>query len=279
MDVVAGYGPLAQRREAAQAPPLRTDRPVACAALLLSRSPDLLLVSRARSPSATSSVWPPHSRSRQAGHPDPQVRAGSDPPHRRQAHSRTGCIPGGMNKALTAAERDLLAHRRRPDRRWSREAIGLRGACMRPAGILRPLRRIPAPHDGLVDANGGSTSIMAACAPRTRTEDDFRPRDTSTYRNLLGEQTKPWSYMKFPYIRSLGGNGWYRVAHGTCEIADFLPSPRPKRSARRSAPPAAVNLSTGRCSPTGAADRDVVRGRALARSSRRSRHRRNGPDG
>ena len=46
----------------------------------------------------------------------------------------TGCIPGGMNKALTAAERDAAARRDRPDRRLEpRGGRTRRDACTRPS--------------------------------------------------------------------------------------------------------------------------------------------------
>ena len=40
----------------------------------------------------------------------------------------------------------------------------------------------------------------------------FDHADYATYPTLLQEDIKPWSYMKFPHIRTLGAdNGWYRV--------------------------------------------------------------------
>ena len=58
----------------------------------------------------------------------------------------TGAIPGGVNKALTVAERDELRARHRPDDRLGarRRADG-REAASRPSGLLRQLRRVSRP--------------------------------------------------------------------------------------------------------------------------------------
>ena len=142
----------------------------------------------------------------------------------------TGCIPGGMNKALTIAERDEL--RGEIDRivAWSREAIGL----VRRLHETQPefygrFGEARANMMGLVDADGGLDFYHGGL--RAKDADGrtiFDHVDTSTYRKLLGEQIKTWSYMKFPYIRSLGAeNGWYRVGPlARVQIADFLPSPQ-----------------------------------------------------
>ena len=90
----------------------------------------------------------------------------------------TGCIPGGMNKALTAAERDLL--RGDVDRivAWSREAIGLARRLHRdPTGVLRPLRRIARQHDGARQRQRSARLLSWRPARHGRgRKDDFRPR-------------------------------------------------------------------------------------------------------
>ncbi|HMT15372.1 MAG TPA: nickel-dependent hydrogenase large subunit, partial [Aestuariivirga sp.] len=51
--------------------------------------------------------------------------------------------------------------------------------------------------------------------------------DYSTYQQVLDEEVKSWSYMKFPYIRKLGPqNGWYRVGPlARVAACDFIPTP------------------------------------------------------
>jgi NAD-reducing hydrogenase large subunit len=46
------------------------------------------------------------------------------------------------------------------------------------------------------------------------------------YQALIAEQVQPWTYMKFPYLRSLGPeHGWYRVGPlARVQNCDFIPS-------------------------------------------------------
>ena len=142
----------------------------------------------------------------------------------------TGCIPGGMNKALTTAERDAL--RGEIDRivAWSCEAVGLaRRLHETQPEFYGRFGESRANMMGLVNADGGLDFYHGGL--RAKNADGktiFDHADYSTYRKLLGEQIKSWSYMKFPYIRSLGAeNGWYRVGPlARVQIADFLPSPQ-----------------------------------------------------
>jgi NAD-reducing hydrogenase large subunit len=142
----------------------------------------------------------------------------------------TGCIPGGMNKALTAAERDLLRGDVDQIVAWSREAIGLaRRLYETQPEFYGRFGESRANMMGLVDADGGLDFYHGGL--RAKDADGkaiFDHVDPSTYRTLLREEIRPWSYMKFPHIRSLGAeNGWYRVGPlARVQLADFLPSPQ-----------------------------------------------------
>jgi NAD-reducing hydrogenase large subunit len=140
----------------------------------------------------------------------------------------TGCIPGGMNKALTTAERDLL--RGEIDRivTWSREAVGLaRRLHETQPEFYSRFGESRANMMGLVNAAGALDFYHGGLRgndPDGKTI--FDHADYWSYPKLLGEQIKSWSYMKFPYIRSLGAErGWYRVGPlARVQIADFLPA-------------------------------------------------------
>jgi NAD-reducing hydrogenase large subunit len=142
----------------------------------------------------------------------------------------TGCIPGGMNKALTAAERDLLRGDIDQIVGWSREAIGLaRRLHETQPTFYDRFGESRANMMGLVNADGALDFYHGGL--RAKDADGatiFDHVDTSTYRTLLREESKPWSYMKFPHIRSLGAeSGWYRVGPlARVQIADRLPSPQ-----------------------------------------------------
>jgi len=47
------------------------------------------------------------------------------------------------------------------------------------------------------------------------------------YLDLIEEEVKPWTYMKFPYLKSLGPErGWYRVGPlARVQNCDFIPTP------------------------------------------------------
>ena len=232
MDVVAGYGPLTPTAEKLRRL-LHYGQIVQSHALhfFLLGSPDLLLGFESevakRNIVGVAAAFPDLARqgvlTRKFGQEVIRHIVG------KRIHG-TGCIPGGMNKALTVAERDLL--RGDADRivAWSREAIGL---------VRRLHETQPEFYDrfgesranmmGLVDADGALDFYHGGL--RARDADGktiFDHADTSTYRTLLREEVKPWSYMKFPHIRSLGAeDGWYRVGPlARVQIADFLPSPQ-----------------------------------------------------
>ena len=196
----------------------------------------------------------------------------------------TGCIPGGINKALTQAERDVLRADIDQIIAWSREAVGLaRRLHETQPEFYAHFGESRANMMGFVDADGALDFYHGGL--RAQDADGatiFDHVDYATYRELLREEIKPWSYMKFPHIRSLGrgerlvsrrsaGAGADRrssaVAAGRRGAQDV-----PRRRRRQAGARRAVL-------PLGAHDRDAARGRARARSARRSRHPRHGSDG
>ena len=126
----------------------------------------------------------------------------------------TGAIPGGMNKALAVGERDEL--RREVDQMisWAQCAVQIvkRMHLTKPEfynrfgefdanmmGLVNEAGALDLYHGGLraTDANG---QII------------FDHVDYSRYEEFIEERAKPWTYMKFPHLRSLGDEkGWYRV--------------------------------------------------------------------
>jgi NAD-reducing hydrogenase large subunit len=126
----------------------------------------------------------------------------------------TGAIPGGVNKALTPAERDYLQEDAYRVVAWAREAV-------------ETARRLHESNRPLYDGFGAfRSSMLSIVAPdgaldlydgslRARDADGrviFDRGDCSRYWELIFEEVKPWSYMKFPFLRSLGPEaGWYKV--------------------------------------------------------------------
>jgi NAD-reducing hydrogenase large subunit len=142
----------------------------------------------------------------------------------------TGAIPGGMNKALSVAERDALRAEIDTIVAWSREAVGLVVRLHETAPIFYAgFGEKRANMMGLVDANGALDFYhggLRACDPDGAII--FDHVDYTTYADRLQEDIKSWSYMKFPHIKTLGpDNGWYRVGPlARLQIADRLTTPQ-----------------------------------------------------
>jgi NAD-reducing hydrogenase large subunit len=141
----------------------------------------------------------------------------------------TGVIPGGVNKALSAEDRDSLRKGIDQIVDWSKEAVGL---------VVRLHETSPefytvfgesrANMMGLVDARGAPDFYHGTL--RARDADGgpiFDHVDYASYQTLLQEEVKNWTYMKFPHIKTLGAEqGWYRVGPlARVQVCDFMPTP------------------------------------------------------
>jgi NAD-reducing hydrogenase large subunit len=83
--------------------------------------------------------------------------------------------------------------------------------------------------DGALDLYHGG--LRARDADNRRIFDHV---DYSRYWDQISEEVKDWSYMKFPFLRSLGPeDGWYRVGPLTrVTRCDFIPTPLADRERR-----------------------------------------------
>jgi NAD-reducing hydrogenase large subunit len=123
-------------------------------------------------------------------------------------------VPGGVNKALTVAERDALRR-------------GLPEALDHARFALELLKQYQAAHleeteqfgrfdshfMGLVQPDGSLEHYdgkLRFCDTEGRiVEDQINP---AKYLDVIAECTEPWSYLKFPFIKRLGyPDGMYRV--------------------------------------------------------------------
>jgi NAD-reducing hydrogenase large subunit len=126
----------------------------------------------------------------------------------------TGAIPGGVNKSLTAEERAYLQEDVYRVIAWSREAVDM-------ARRLHESNR--ALYDGFGTFRSSMLSIVAPDGSLDFYDGRLRARDAdgrilvdrgdcARYWELIFEEVKPWSYMKFPFLRTLGPErGWYKV--------------------------------------------------------------------
>ncbi len=148
----------------------------------------------------------------------------------------TGSVLGGVNKSLTAAERDELQKDIYQMIAWSRDAVRLVRqlfeqdlATYRSFGTFaaRTLSLVRA--DGAMDLYHGGLRAQGADGGMI-----FDHVDYGHYWEQISEEVKAWSYMKFPYLRALGHeNGWYRVGPLTrVTRCDFIPTPLADRERR-----------------------------------------------
>jgi len=122
-------------------------------------------------------------------------------------------VPGGMNKALTLPERDALLADIGDILAWSREALALNEQIHTANPEHHGFATLRSNFLSMV-GNGGELELYhgglrASSADGARLFDQF---DYRGYRDILREEVRPWSYMKFPYLVGLGRErGWYRV--------------------------------------------------------------------
>jgi NAD-reducing hydrogenase large subunit len=141
----------------------------------------------------------------------------------------TGAVPGGVNKALTAQERDELKKDLPQLIEWAQGGVDLmqRFFETNPAffssfglfesGMMGMIRK-----DGALDLYDGDLRIKDA-----KGNPIYDRFNYETYTQVLREEVKPWTYMKFPYIEKLGPEkGWYKVGPlARLQTCDFIPSP------------------------------------------------------
>lgn len=140
-----------------------------------------------------------------------------------------GAIPGGMNKSLTQEERDILRKDADQIVEWAAGAVRMvEKLHLSNPRFYNHFADVDANMLGFVDANGAMDlyhgGLRAMDAGRKVI---FDHADYTGYENLLQEDVKSWSYMKFPYIKSLGAEkGWYRVGPlARVQICDSIPTP------------------------------------------------------
>lgn len=126
----------------------------------------------------------------------------------------TGAIPGGINKSLSKEERDLLLKDVYQMVAWSRDAVHL---------IKKMHQANPALYDVFGTFESNMLSLVGNSGELDFYHGTLRARDAQGkilfdgvdyqgYDKIIEEEVKPWSYMKFPYLRSHGPEtGWYKV--------------------------------------------------------------------
>lgn len=141
----------------------------------------------------------------------------------------SAAIPGGMNKALSVEERDYLLNDVDEVILWSQEVVELiKKIYLTNEEYHHHFGTFPSNFLSLARADGALELYHGGL--RARDEKGATIFDHVDYRNyadILREEVRSWTYMKFPYIVELGReNGWYRVGPlARMNNCDFIPTP------------------------------------------------------
>ena len=142
----------------------------------------------------------------------------------------TGAIPGGINRNLDIATRDRLLAQVDQMLEWAQDALAIaRNYVQDHAALVAGFGTFPSSHMGLVREGDGALDLYHG---RLRALDaqgapifDMLPYEK--YHEVLVEDVRSWSYMKFPFIKALGpDDGWYRVGPlARMNTATFIDTP------------------------------------------------------
>ena len=141
----------------------------------------------------------------------------------------TGAIPGGINKNLSIEERDFFLKDIDKMVEWARGSLKIaKDYTVDNLEKLADFGSFDSNHLGLVGADGeldiyhGNLRAIDAGGSRILDDVDYR-----NYVDHIAEEVKDWSYMKFPFIKSLGPeNGWYRVGPlSRINACDYIDTP------------------------------------------------------
>ncbi len=146
----------------------------------------------------------------------------------------TGAIPGGINKHLSPEDKEVFLHGPDPlniDHMlvWSQGVLDFfKDYYTKNKSFIDEFASFPSNHlslvrkDGALDLYHGVLRAVDSEGKKILNDVDYQD-----YEQYIEEEVRSWSYMKFPYLKSLGKEkGWYRVGPlarlNTCE---FIPSP------------------------------------------------------
>jgi NAD-reducing hydrogenase large subunit len=148
----------------------------------------------------------------------------------------TGAIPGGINKNLSVAERDGLLGDLDQVVEWARSAVKIANDyTVEHLEEVRSFGSFPSNHLSVVREDG-AMDLYHGCLRAIDAEGNriFDQVDYQQYNQYLAEEVRPWSYMKFPFIRSIGPeDGWYRVGPlARVNACDFIDTPEAEAARR-----------------------------------------------
>ncbi|MDQ6964338.1 MAG: Ni/Fe hydrogenase subunit alpha [Mariprofundales bacterium] len=125
----------------------------------------------------------------------------------------SAAIPGGMNRSLTLEQRQALLADIDDIKSWAQGAVSMNERIHLSSAAHRSFGTLNTPFLSMVGTNGelelyhGGLRVILANGERLVDQFDYRG-----YEQIIREEVRSWSYMKFPYLSELGRErGWYRV--------------------------------------------------------------------
>ncbi|MCK5797490.1 MAG: Ni/Fe hydrogenase subunit alpha [Deltaproteobacteria bacterium] len=148
----------------------------------------------------------------------------------------TGAIPGGINKNLSIPERDGFLGEIDQILIWARGALKIAvDYTTENLETIKDFGSFDSNHVGVVRADGALDLYDGGLRAKTSEGDTiFDHMLPEKYLDFLAEEVRNWSYMKFPFIRSLGPEkGWYRVGPlARINVCDFIDTPEAEAARR-----------------------------------------------
>ena len=148
----------------------------------------------------------------------------------------TGAIPGGVNKSLTIDERNDLQKQIDQIVDWAASTVALfKQIFYQHLEYHQQFACIESNMMSLTDSAGAHELYDGTL--RARRPDNtsiFDHQSCDDYLDLINEHIEPWSYMKFPFIKSLGvEQGWYRVGPlARLNNCDYIATPLAEQQRR-----------------------------------------------
>ena len=141
----------------------------------------------------------------------------------------TGAIAGGMNKALSKDERDYLLNDIDQIVSWAAASVALikKVHCAN-LPYYDEFATIRSNYLGLIQPNGALELYHGGIRVKQANGETLMDHiDYCQYNQYIHEEVRSWTYMKFPYLLSLGKeNGWYRVGPlARVNNCDFIDTP------------------------------------------------------